>query len=87
MTPEHIAAVDQLAKANDIDLYACARAVIETATEDIDFMGVAEQHDDAWSHLAPEHEHLIHLRVHDLATSATVTVTWPDEPPAEVVTS
>lgn len=86
MTPEHIAAVAQLAKDNRIDLYQCARAVIECAAEDIDFVGVAEQHEDAWSHLAPEHERLIHLRVHDLATSATITVSWPDEPPAEVTT-
>lgn len=61
-----------------IDVHACATAVIESATEDIDFIGMAEQHDDAWAHLSPEDYEKVHRRVDKLVSAATVTVTWPE---------
>lgn len=61
--------------------YAEARQVVSNATEDIDYMGVGEQFEDKWSGegLTNDQWDARQKRVHDLAESATVTVSWPDE--------
>jgi len=63
----------------DQQLRDFARRVVESCTEDIDFMGVGEQFENEWSGLPMEEFDDVQRRVHDLASSATVTVSWPDE--------
>lgn len=65
-----------MAELNARDL---ARQVVLSQLDDIDYMGVGEQFEDQWADLTPEEFEAVQRRVHDLATSATVTVTWPDE--------
>lgn len=73
---------DQTSFTND-QLRDFARRVIESATEDPDFAGVAEQLGDEWDHLAEDEFDRVHRAVHDLARAATVSVTWPCEEPAD----
>lgn len=68
-----------MATFTDEELRQFARETILSATEDIDFMGIAEQHETAWSHLSGEEEERVHRQVDKLVSSAQITVSWPDE--------
>lgn len=65
----------------DEQLKDFARQVIEHDASNPDFMGIAEQFEDEWTDLPADEFEQVHRRVHDLACSATITVTW-DEPTA-----
>lgn len=67
-----------MASFTDEQLRAFARQVIESAASDPDFMGVGERFEDEWAHLSSGEFDEVQERVHDLACSATVTVSWPD---------
>jgi hypothetical protein len=63
--------------------YEWARRVVISQTEDPDFLGVGEMLEDDWKGLDEKTRDEVHERVHDLACSAKVTVSWPHEPPPD----
>jgi hypothetical protein len=64
----------------DEQLRDFARKVIEVDVQDPDFMGVGEQFEDEWADLTQEEFDEVRSKVHSLACSAIVTVTFPGEP-------
>jgi hypothetical protein len=59
--------------------YEYARRYVISDTEDPDFGGVGEMFEDEWKGLTLAEFDARMRRVHDLACSATVTVSWPHE--------
>lgn len=68
-----------MAEFTDEQLRGFARNVITSCTEDIDYIGVAEKHEAQWAGLDEADRDRVHRAVYDLAVSATVTVSWPNE--------
>lgn len=66
---------------NTFDPHEAARQVILSSAEDIDYCGIGEQFGDDWKAegLTEAERDARQHHVHDLATSATVTVTWPKD--------
>lgn len=62
--------------------YEWARKVVLSHAEDVGFMSVGDQLGDEWGDLSEDEWDERQTRVHDLALSATVTVSWDDEVPA-----
>ncbi|WP_433330079.1 hypothetical protein [Spirillospora sp. CA-294931] len=65
------------------ELREFARQVIESKTEDPDFIGVAEQFEEEWADLDEAALDEVHRKVYDLACAASVTVFWPDDQTGE----
>ncbi|MFC5744766.1 hypothetical protein [Actinomadura rugatobispora] len=70
-------------KFTDEQLRDFARKVVLSCTEDIDYMGVGEKFGHNWAHLSEQEFDDVQSRVHDLATSSTVTVSWPGDQDAD----
>ena len=63
----------------DEQLRDFARKVIEVDVQDPDFIGVGEQFEEEWAHLSPDEFDEVRSKVHSLACSAVVDVTFPGE--------
>jgi len=79
LTPEQIADIETKAAAVGLDLRQMARKTITTPLEDIDFMGVGEQHEGELYRLGAGFRSA-QERIHDLVSEATVTVRLPGDP-------